>query len=84
MQLSRTIRSLVFLGITATSTVAISACSHPQQYYNPYTGQYVTWNSDEDGYYRRWETERSMAHVEYQRRAAAEQRAYWDWRRNHQ
>jgi hypothetical protein len=83
MQFGGTIRRFVFIGFAATLTAAIGACSHNREYYDPYTGQTVTWNNDEDAYYRRWEAERRMSHIDYRRRAAAEQRAYWDWRRDH-
>lgn len=69
-------------GIIATS--AVGACSHPNYVYDePYATQRV-WDGREQAAYRRWEAERRMEHVEYQRRSAAERRAYWQWRHDHQ
>lgn len=69
-------------GIMATS--AVGACSHPNYVYDePYATQRV-WDGHEEAAYRRWETERQIQHMEYARRTAAEQRAYWTWRHDHQ
>ena len=44
---------------------------------------YDTYGPGEDVYYAQWEHETHRDHVEYARRNAADQKAYWKWRHNH-
>ena len=71
---------IVVAGMLAAGSIA--ACSHPN-YYDTAYNDYHPWNRSEEFAYRRWETERQIAHVEYVRRSDQEQRAYWTWRHAH-
>jgi hypothetical protein len=51
--------------------------------FDPFYGDYHRWNGTEDGYYRRWEGETGRSHLDFGRRPAAEQHAYFDWRHKH-
>jgi outer membrane murein-binding lipoprotein Lpp len=42
-----------------------------------------TWDSHEASLYAQWERETQRAHVDFERRNAADQREYWDWRHRH-
>jgi hypothetical protein len=72
---------MILFAIAAAGSVG--ACSHNHDVYDA-SGNRHAWNNREDAAYRRWEQERRMTHAEYSRRAAEEQRQYWEWRRNHQ
>ena len=68
-------------GIFAATSLA--SCAHPTEYYDPVFSDRHRWDDREEVAYRRWETERRIDHIEYQRRAVDEQRAYWNWRHSH-
>jgi hypothetical protein len=72
---------IALAGMLAVGSIA--ACSRNRDVYDPASSTYHRWNSREDAAYRRWETDRQMTHLEYSRRAADEQRAYWTWRHDH-
>jgi hypothetical protein len=72
---------LVIAALVATP-VATSACAG-HRVYDPYHGDYHRWNRSEDGRYRQWEGETRRSHVDFDRRPADEQRAYFDWRHSH-
>ncbi len=72
---------IVVAGMLAAGSIA--ACSHPNSYYDTAYNDYHPWNSSEQIAYRRWETDRQIAHVEYVQRSAEDQRAYWTWRHAH-
>jgi hypothetical protein len=59
---------------------SIAACTHPNDYYDVAYNDHHRWDSREDQAYRRWEAERRVEHVEFTRRNADDQRAYWTWR----
>lgn len=42
------------------------------------------WSDNETVYYNQWEVEGHRPHMEYERRNADEQHAYWSWRHEHQ
>jgi hypothetical protein len=42
-----------------------------------------TYGPAEAPYYNRWESDTHRRHMEYERRKRAEQRNYWEWRRQH-
>ena len=52
--------------------------------YDPYHKDYHNWDRREDDMYRRWLDERHVAYVDYERLKEKEQRAYWNWRHNHE
>jgi hypothetical protein len=62
---------------------ALTACAHPSNTYDSRYEDQHRWNRREDAAYRRWEMERHYRHIDYQRRVAEEQRAYWYWRHQH-
>jgi outer membrane biogenesis lipoprotein LolB len=64
------------------SASAVTACAHPNNTYES-PRESNRWDRREDRAYRQWEAERRYRHIEYARRVAAEQRAYWEWRRYH-
>ena len=82
MQLRFSARLAALAVVGVMSTTVLGACSHPR-YYDNVSNVNRPWNAREERAYRRWEAERNMQHVRFERRAAAEQRAYWEWRRNH-
>lgn len=44
---------------------------------------YGTYGPSESGYYSSWETETHRQHRDFERRRKAEQRQYWEWRKQH-
>ena len=72
---------LIAAAIMATGTLA--ACAHPVEYEDPVYTDRHRWDVREQRAYERWEAEQRYQHLEYERREAAEQRAYWTWRHNH-
>ena len=70
---------LVIAALAATPT-AMVACAGGHQVYDPYYGDYHRWNGSEDRFYRQWEGETRRDHVDFGRRPAEEQHAYYDWR----
>lgn len=41
------------------------------------------WGPGEQPYYQRWEVETHRQHEDWDRRSKAEQKEYWNWRKNH-
>lgn len=60
------------------------ACVTPVRYYDADHGDYHVWNRGEIVYYQQWEVETHHEHVDYDRRSADDQRAYWNWRHSHE
>jgi len=52
--------------------------------YDPYHKDYHNWDGREDGMYRRWLEERHEAYVEFEHLKHKQQRAYWNWRHEHE
>ena len=48
--------------------------------YDPGYADYHVWDDNEAGFYARWEGETRRAHVDFQKRPAAEQKEYFTWR----
>jgi hypothetical protein len=65
---------------TALSATAVTGCASGGLVYDNYGHDYHRWNPGEDRFYRRWETGTHRSHMDFQRRSAGEQRAYWGWR----
>lgn len=83
MRFPRLVRSLAF-GLTAmTLTTSLAACARNRDYFDSVNNDHHRWDSREDAAYRRWEAERRMDHIEFERRRAEEQREYWTWRHSH-
>jgi hypothetical protein len=83
MRLSSLLRPMpvIIAGIVAIAPA--TACSRTNEYPDPVYSDRHRWDSREDAAYRRWEAERRTSHMEYERRAVEEQRAYWNWRHAH-
>jgi len=52
--------------------------------YDPYHKDYHNWDQREDEVYRRWLDTRHSAYVEYEHLKHKDQRAYWNWRHEHE
>lgn len=52
--------------------------------YDPYHKDYHNWDQREDEVYRHWLDERHEGYVDYQRLKHKEQKAYWQWRHEHE
>jgi hypothetical protein len=52
--------------------------------YDPYHKDYHNWDDREDRVYRGWLETRHEAYVDYNRLKHKEQRAYWNWRHEHE
>jgi hypothetical protein len=52
--------------------------------YDPYHKDYHNWDDHENTAYRRWHEDRHAAYVDYDRLKKRDQRAYWNWRHEHQ
>jgi hypothetical protein len=76
-------RSMPLILATVLATGSIAACGRPVEYGDAVFGDRHRWDSREDEAYRRWEGERRFDHVEFARRPAADQSAYWTWRHAH-
>jgi len=77
--------SAVPLAIAASLAVgSLAACApHRNDYYDAGYNDHHRWDSHEAALYRQWEINQHMQHVEFDRRQATEQQAYWNWRHNH-
>ncbi|MDB4874292.1 MAG: hypothetical protein JWM41_738 [Gemmatimonadetes bacterium] len=82
MRLPHRLVTPVLLAALAAASAGISACAG-HRVYDPYYGDYHRWNHSEDGLYRQWEGETRRDHVDFGRRPAEEQHAYYDWRHKH-
>jgi hypothetical protein len=72
----------LLIAALGAAPLAMSACAGHRTY-DPYYGDYHRFNAAEDGFYRRWEGERGLSHLDFGRRPAEEQHAYFDWRHSH-
>jgi hypothetical protein len=80
MRLRQQLVTPLMIAALCSASVAMSACASGHRVYDPYYGDYHRWNGTEDGFYRRWEGETNRSHLDFGRRPAAEQHAYYDWR----
>lgn len=68
----------------ALAAGSLAGCApHRNDYYDSVNNDHHRWNNREDAAYRRWEAERHMDHIDFDRRPAADQNAYWSWRHQH-
>jgi hypothetical protein len=79
MRLRHRLVSPLMIAALFTAPVAVSACAGHRTY-DPYYGDYHRWNGTENGFYTQWEGETHRAHLDFGRRPAEEQHAYFDWR----
>jgi len=80
MRLNHGIFALMLSATALASASAMTGCAGGGVYYDSYGRDYHRWNHGEDGFYLRWENQTHRGHVPFQRRSAADQRAYWGWR----
>lgn len=52
--------------------------------YDPYHKDYHKWDQREDETYRRWLDTRHAGYVDYEHLKHKDQRAYWNWRHEHE
>lgn len=52
--------------------------------YDPYHKDYHTWDDREDGVYRHWLEVRHEAYRDFDHLERSQQRAYWNWRHEHE
>jgi hypothetical protein len=69
----------LMLATLAAAPLAVSGCAGHRTY-DPYYGDYHRWNSSEDGFYRQWEGERGLSHLDFGMRSPGDQQAYFGWR----
>lgn len=80
MRTSRIFFRTSLITATVLSAGSLAACSHPAQYNDAVYNDRHRWDRREEAAYRRWEEQRRLNHIEYERRNVEEQRAYWTWR----
>jgi hypothetical protein len=70
-----------FLGalVISFALAVVTGCA-THRVYDPAYSDYHTWNTQEVGFYTRWEGETRRPHQEFNRRPADEQKQYWTWR----
>ena len=71
------------LAAVLAATVAMTGCSAHVRVYDPYYHDCHDWNH-ETVYYNQWEVNTHRPHVDYNKRAPADQKEYWDYRHSHQ
>jgi hypothetical protein len=61
-----------------------SGCSVHAGYrtYDPYYGDYHTWDNGEVVYYNQWEHDTHRDHRDFRKRSPDEQKEYYTWRHN--
>ncbi len=76
-----TVRNFASLLLAAAlaSPVLMTGCTGSVRVYDPYYHDYHRWNG-ETVYYNQWEHDTHRDHVDYAKRNADDQKAYWDWR----
>ena len=72
---------MIALMLSATAfALPMTGCAGGGPVYDSYRNDYYRWNRGEDRYYREWEIGTHRNHMDFNRRSAGEQRAYWGWR----
>ncbi|MGB7263941.1 MAG: hypothetical protein WBC92_00405 [Terracidiphilus sp.] len=69
----------VLLAAVFASPVLMTGCAVHARVYDPYYHDYHAWGT-EDGYYVQWEHNTHRDHMDFNKRSAADQKQYWDWR----
>jgi len=74
---------LLLVGSLSTPLVT-AGCNARASYevYDPYYGDYHTWDATEVSFYSQWETQTHRSHVDYNKRSDADKKEYWTWRHN--
>jgi len=74
--------SLFLAAAVFAASLLTAGCAARVRVYDPYDHAYRAW-APEASYYGQWEHDTHREHMEYQKRNAADQKAYWEWRHNH-
>lgn len=80
MRLNHRVIAVMLAATALTSASAITACAGGGTIYDPYRHDYRRWNHDEERFYQGWEIQTHRPHMDFNRRSAGDQRAYWSWR----
>ncbi|MGB6199436.1 MAG: hypothetical protein WA871_06935 [Candidatus Acidiferrales bacterium] len=83
MTRAKRILGLIFLASTITLPVITTVgCAARVGYsvYDPYYGDYHTWDNGEDVYYRGWLSTNHRSYVKYNNLSKDDQKAYWTYR----
>jgi hypothetical protein len=78
----RTLAPLL-LAAAITAPVFTTGCAVHARVYDPYYHDYHVWVNEEP-YYSQWEHDTHREHRDFDKRSAADQKAYWDWRHGHE
>ncbi|MGB6742509.1 MAG: hypothetical protein WBE38_02545 [Terracidiphilus sp.] len=79
--LSRNLAPFLLAAVCATP-VFMAGCAVHARVYDPYYHDYHPWGG-ETVYYQQWETNTHRDHMDFNKRNAADQKEYWDWRHSH-
>ena len=74
---------MIALALSATvlaSASAMTGCASGERVYDPYRQDYRQWNRGESRLYQEWEAGTHRNHMDFRRRSATDQQAYWAWR----
>jgi hypothetical protein len=80
MRLNHRLITLMLCTTVLGSASAVTGCAGYGAVYDPYRHDYHRWTRGEDRLYREWEVGGHHNHMDFKRRSAGEQRAYWSWR----
>lgn len=86
MKLLRKSASSLLLAAALAAPVLVAGCAEHAsvRYYDVDHGDYHTWDSGEQVYYRQWITVTNRPYVEYKKLPPDDQRSYWNWRHSHE
>ena len=76
--------ALLLAGALAAPLAVIGCAEHTYRVYDPYHNDYHRWDDHEVVFYTQWERDTHRDHRDFDKRDAAEQKEYWDWRHSHQ
>jgi len=76
----------LFLAVAFLFSTVTMGCAHRDsgRVYDSEHHDYHQWDSNESGYYQRWEAETHRDHKDFQQRSRDEQNEYWNWRHQHE
>lgn len=66
--------------VALMAAIALTGCAGGALVFDPYQQDYHRWDGAETRYYRQWEFSTDRIHMDYDRRSARDQRAYWEYR----
>jgi hypothetical protein len=72
----------ILLAAAISAPALTTGCAARVRVYDPYYHDYHNWNG-EVIYYNQREAETHRQHVDFKKRSAEEQKAYWDWRHSY-